>query len=115
MYWRRGEIRTIQLGQYRRRRGSKSQTITYSKYEIPAPYDRIVSQLIAEDMHAMGHDTHESRRRQTYAVKTLDTFGDELKELKRSSFIPANFRLSGPLHPTLSNLSAPSNGLLVPN
>jgi len=35
---------------------------------------------------------------------------------RRSGLILSRFRkLSGPLHPTLSNLSAPSDGLLVPN
>jgi len=92
MNWRRGELRTIELGQYKRRNGSTSQYITYSKYKIPAPYDRIVSQLVAEDKHALDHDSHESRCRQAYAKETLDALGDELKEYRRSKLPPARFR-----------------------
>jgi hypothetical protein len=60
---------------------------------ILAPYDRIISQLLAEVRHAIGHDCHEARRRQQYAMKVLDAFGAEFKKAyKHADFRPAEFR-----------------------
>jgi hypothetical protein len=92
MSWTEGELRTVMLGQYRRRAKSNSQMIAYSQRQVPAPYDRIVSQLIAEDMYARGHDCHEASRRQNYAREVLDAFGEELNEFKESGLPPASFR-----------------------
>jgi hypothetical protein len=91
MNWKRGELRTVELLQCRKRRGHRSTTV-YTKYEVPAPYDRIVSQLVAEDNHASQHNTHEARRRQAYAREVLDAFGEEIKVYKQSQQPPVKFR-----------------------
>ena len=72
----------IKLGQWRKRRGKAGETVVDMEYHIPAPYDRVVAQLILEVTHGDDHDSHESRRRACYAAQTLDAFGDELKSLK---------------------------------
>ena len=92
MNWRAGELRTVELGQWRKRRGVASQEIYFTSYQIPAPYDRLVSQLTAEQVHADSHDSHESRRRGVYALQTLDAFGEELKEFGNVRRLPATFR-----------------------
>ena len=51
-------------------------------YFIRAPYDRIISQLIAEVKHGEEHDAHESRRRQEYAKRLLDLFAIEAERYK---------------------------------
>ena len=90
--WAKDELRPIQLGEYRRRNNSKSQHIVYSGYNVPAAYHLIVCQLVAEDMHGMINNSHESHRRQAYAKATLDAFGAELKAFKSSKAPPHTFR-----------------------
>jgi hypothetical protein len=92
MAWSKGDLRDIEFGERRGRGNSSSQQPVLSKYEIPAPYDRIVSQLIAEDIHGVGYDSHESRRRQTYAREVLDEFGAELQAMKHIQFERGQFR-----------------------
>jgi hypothetical protein len=82
MHWTKGELRTIRLGKSRKQRGKKSYKMCYKEYRIPAPYDRIICQLAMEDLHAMDHDSHESRQRQAYAREVLDEFGKELDKLQ---------------------------------
>ena len=89
--WERGEMATIEFGQWQKRKGKTGEHIAFTKHEIPVPYDRIVSQLIAEHVHAQNHDSHESRHRANYAAKVLDVFGDELKTLNTQK-LPATFR-----------------------
>lgn len=91
MSWTKGELRTIGLGKWQKRRQKNSYGMITIKYQIPAPYDRIVAQLIAELMHAEGHDSHESCRRANYAAKVLDAFGDELEALN-NRHLPPTFR-----------------------
>lgn len=45
---------------------------------VPVPYDRIVSQLIHEALHGEIDKSHEARRRQEYALRVLNAFGDEI-------------------------------------
>ena len=92
MSWKVGEVRTVYLGQWRKRRGLSSTAISFSPYQIPAPYDRLVGQLVAEHLHSDLHDSHESRRRGVYALQTLDAFGDELKAFKRLKLPVVSFR-----------------------
>ena len=82
MAWTEGELRAILLGKSRKQKGKKLYRMCYKEYHIPAPYDRVVCQLVMEDLHAVDHDSHESRRRQAYAREVLDEFGKELKKLK---------------------------------
>ena len=84
-------MRLIKLGEPR------ANGIHYRDVTIPAPYDRIVSQLLAElqysaGQHAAEVDVLESRRRQFYARKTLYAFIKELKELGEGDAPSANFR-----------------------
>ena len=92
MNWKRGELRTIELGQWRKRPNVTAYTVSFAPYEVPAPYDRLVGQLTAEQIHANVHDTHESRRRAVYAMATLDAFGEELLEFQKSELPVATFR-----------------------
>jgi len=92
MRWKKGEVRKIKVGQWRKRPNKASYALSNTTYEIPAPYHQLVCQLVAEDMHGADHDSHESRRRQTYAREILNAFGDELKEFKRSKLPPVDFR-----------------------
>ena len=92
MHWKRGELRTIELGQWRKRPNVASYTVHFTPYEVPAPYDRLVGQLTAEHIHADSHESHESRRRAVYAMATLDAFGKELLEFQRSKLPTATFR-----------------------
>jgi hypothetical protein len=88
MTWKRGELRTIALG----KKHDRKKTITPAHYDIPAPYDRIVSQLIAEDLHAKTNTSHEARRQRAYARETLDAFGKELEEFRCSDIPLVDFR-----------------------
>ena len=54
--------------------------MVYKPRQIPAPYDRIVAQLIKEDEHAKFDDSHEALRRQTYAQRILDEFWKEIRK-----------------------------------
>ena len=66
-------------------------TVVYTPYEIPAPYDRIVNQLIAKSMHSQTNLGHESGHRGTYALEVLDAFGDKLRAFKASDLPPVTF------------------------
>ena len=92
MDWKAGELQTIGLGQYRKLPGHSAFTVVYTPYEIPAPYDRIVNQLIAKSVHLQTDLGHESGRRGAYALEVLDAFGDELRAFKASDLPPVTFR-----------------------
>ena len=85
MAWTEGELRPVQVGKTRKINNKRAYKQQYTEYLIPAPYDRIVSQLILEAMHGEAHDTHESHRRLSYAREVLDAFGQELEQLKGRS------------------------------
>jgi hypothetical protein len=78
MNWESGELRKIKVGVSSKRRNKKAYKTDWKSIEVPAPYDRIVSQLLAEAAHATTDHGHESRRRESYALRTLDRFGEEL-------------------------------------
>ena len=61
----------------------------YETREIPAPYNRIICQLLAEDRHGDSHNSHGSLQRQSYARRVLDKFTAELKLYNGS---PTTFR-----------------------
>ena len=82
MQWEEGECRQIKFGRITKKRKRAGHSTQYTTYRIPAPYHRIVSQLISEDAHAVHHNSHESYRRQLYALRVLDTFASELQALK---------------------------------
>lgn len=95
MTWKPGELRIVQLGE--EHITGRTKTIQYTDVEVPAPYDRLVSQLIAEIRYSAGqnavkNDIHESRRRQFYAKRILDAFSKELKGFKDSGIPPTSFR-----------------------
>lgn len=89
MSWEVGELRTIEIGWMKKSRGKKFNELKFTEFQIPAPYDRIVSQLMAESMHGQRDGGHESRRREDYAQKVLDKFGGELRQFKDP---PVTFR-----------------------
>jgi hypothetical protein len=90
--WKQGEVREIKLGESRKVPNKSTYRLSHTAYDIPAPYHRIICQLVAEDLHGDSHDSHESRRRQAYAREVLDKLGDELKAYKHSKLQPADFR-----------------------
>ena len=92
MDWEREELRSIRLGEWGKQRNKNTYKIQYRDYQVPAPYDRLISQLVAECLHGDRHDSYKSRRRDVYALKTLDKFGDELTDYKRRKLQPAAFR-----------------------
>lgn len=47
---------------------------------LPRPYIRLICQFQAEDEHGDYDNTHEAKRRQSYARRVLDHFGVELEE-----------------------------------
>ena len=92
MKWTKGELRPIQYRSLRRRPGQERAPSSYSVAQVPAPYNRIVSQLITESLHMERDPSHESYRRGTYADKVLDAFARELAQFKRTRKPPASFR-----------------------
>ena len=114
MTWTEGELRPIKHRSLRRRPGQARITTSYSVSLVPAPYDRIVSQLIAESVHSQRHDSHESRRRGAYADKILDAFARELAQFKRTRQTSASLR-SKVLTPILQRQLAGVNDAYTPS
>lgn len=77
MKWGAGELRDLEIGTSKKRRGKNSYEITWEQGHIPAPYDRIICQLLMEDQHGELHKSHEALRRQSYARQVLDEFTKE--------------------------------------
>jgi hypothetical protein len=80
MSWRKGELRQISVGRtITSRKGTRNNCEeVYHPKDIPAPYDRIIAQLIAEDKHGDGDKSHDSLHRQAYARRVLDAFWYEI-------------------------------------
>ena len=78
MDWGDTTIRTIEFGKMRKVKDKKAYKVTYTAYEVPAVYHRLVCQLTAEEAHGQRHHSHESRRRQMYARQVLDEFAEEI-------------------------------------
>lgn len=57
--------------------------VSWLMHEIPAPYDRLISQLAAEAMHGQSNSSHEAQRRWEYALEILNLFGQEYTWYKR--------------------------------
>ena len=74
MDWEDTTIRTIEFGKLRKERVNERTVsrVTYTAYEVPAVYHRLVCQLVAEEAHGMRHHSHESRHRQMYARQVLN-------------------------------------------
>jgi hypothetical protein len=91
MHWAPRELRTIEVGKSRKRTNKDTRDIICTTHRIPAPYNRIVSQLSLEMKHAECEidKSHEARRRESYAKRTLDLFG---KEVMTYNGPPAAFR-----------------------
>jgi len=75
MTWEPGELRNIRVKAPRQRRGAAP---GWANRKIPAPYDRIVAQFLAEEAHSKGDNGHESVRRQSYVSEVLSEFTKEL-------------------------------------
>jgi hypothetical protein len=78
LQWELGELRDVQVGRKKKKSRNGRSAFVWADHKIPAPYDRIVSQLITEAEHATRHHGHEAVRRQSYALEVLDAFGDEI-------------------------------------
>lgn len=83
MYWIVGTLRPFRIGTKRRGR------TCWAKHLIPAPYDRVLAQLVAEDDHADGDESHEAARRRSYARQVLENFA---KEFRLYTGPPIDFR-----------------------
>ena len=94
MMWTKDELREVKIRKIKYSRGKRAlKQANYTEYYIPTPYDRLVSQLVLEAVHGENHDSHESRRRETYAREVLDEFAKELERLKdRSKGVMTLFR-----------------------
>jgi hypothetical protein len=82
MSWMPGTLRPFTIVSTRKRPNQTSSKTITTEGLIPAPYDRILCQLIAEDSHGDFDDSHEASRRQTYARQVLDMFAKEYKAYK---------------------------------
>ena len=89
MSWRPGELRDLEIGTKRKAPGKKTYAWSFTRKKIPAPYDRVVRQLMDEDAHGNEDRSHEAQRRQSYARQVLDEFA---KELKAYTHRAADFR-----------------------
>ena len=87
MQWDENE--TVQL-RYRLSRFDQNFVAEWRTTKIPVAYNRIVGQLNLEATHSGYNFGHEACRRGSYAIRTLDAFGDELEAYKGRS--PENFR-----------------------
>lgn len=72
--WESKELRRVQI---RTRKAGKP--APWQERLVPAPYDRIIAQMILEASHGKHDASHEARRRQEYAERVLIHFGHELK------------------------------------
>lgn len=79
MSWVPGELRSVEIGTPRKLARRDAYQTKYHARQVPAPYDRIICQLLAEDRHGEANGGHEARRRQSYARRVLDKFVVELK------------------------------------
>ena len=71
--WTAGQLKCVRIR--KRQNGRLGEWV--DRY-VPVPYDRIVSQLIHESLHGDKDVSHEARRRQEYAQRVLNVFGDEI-------------------------------------
>jgi hypothetical protein len=87
LHWTNGELRKISVGV----KTGKTKKVTYSDHQIPAPYDRIVDQLLREVEHVTKavEKGHEALRRKTYAQRVLDAF---YLEIRKYNGDPTSFR-----------------------
>jgi hypothetical protein len=76
MHWTKGELRDVSIGI----KPPSDAELTWSEYRIPAPYDRIIAQLLAEIKHARTDKAHEALRRQSYARRVLNSFFSEFRD-----------------------------------
>lgn len=83
MFWTVGTLRPFRIGI------KSSRGFRYTLHYIPAPYDRILAQLIAEDQHGDIDESHEALRRQSYAQQVLDKF---VQEFESYTGQPIDFR-----------------------
>ena len=91
MDWQKGDLHEVQLGRLKKHPHSNSTMIAYTSFQIPAPYDWIISQLIAEDLFIDKYYSHETHHQWTYARTILDAFSEELLEFKKKGLKSVNF------------------------
>jgi hypothetical protein len=89
--WMPGELWKVEIWSPQKLRGKV--TKVKREYEVPAPYDRIIAQLLAEERHGDHNSGHEALHRQSYARRILDKFAQELNTCKGS---PIGFRSKVP-------------------
>ena len=77
LWWRPDELRPIEVGVLENIDGKP--VPVYGTVHIPAPYDRILAQLLAEIEHGTKCTGLESRRRQTFAREVLYEFWVEIQ------------------------------------
>ena len=80
--WRRDETRELKFTYERKgTAGADEEHMVTLNVMVPAAYHMLACQLLAEISFAVPNDLHEARRRQLYARKVLDLFGQELDGL----------------------------------
>lgn len=89
-HWERDELRQITVipptSATQGKKGEDHSRI----FNIPAPYDSVIGQLLAEIQLSVENNFHEGRRRETYAIEVLNAFGAEIWQY---SGPPQAFRL----------------------
>jgi hypothetical protein len=84
MKWEFQELRQFQQGHSASRivDGKVVEEVAWVEQFIPAPYDRILSQLLYEDAHAEIDGAHEALRRQAFVRRVLNEFDRELSDYR---------------------------------
>ena len=81
--WKKHELRKVKLTYSRRgRRGTKKTHEVAFEICIPAAYKQLVCQLVGEIQNSERHDMYEAHRREVYARRVLDHFGQEIIGLR---------------------------------
>ena len=91
MLWKKSELRSILVGHWESDAGDNQpeERVVYVDTKVPAPYDRIIAQLLSEDEHAEEDHGHEAVRRQSYVRRVLNSFWEEIVSYEGG---PAVFR-----------------------
>ena len=90
--WTPGELHEVLYHSSRQRPGKSRPDVKWIPHLVPAPYDRIISQLLCEANHAEINSSHESLCRGVYALEVLDAFATEHLAFQSTGLTPAGFR-----------------------
>ena len=77
--WNTGEVCELKVGVNRKVRNKNEYALRWKKLKVPLIYVQLVAQLVAKDLHSQHNTGHEALRRQSYARRLLDHFGNEFR------------------------------------